>query len=133
MWNYAELTKAAKTFGGPEKMIRYIKALERAKGRADRYPWVAVTAFGSVLAGIGISKLVQYFHRNQEDEERLKIIEEEIVQGIKAYEEEHPEELEEQQESGEKKTDEEHVPQVCDTCGGNYPVCATNCPLMDEE
>ena len=133
MWDYAELAKAAKTFGGPEKMLRYIKSLERAKGRADMYPWIVATAFVSALAGLGGHKLVEYFHRNQENEKLLKIAEEEIIQGIKAYESEHPEEPEEQQESGEIKAGAKQMPIGCEACGGNYPVCAAGCPLMDEE
>ena len=89
-WDYAELSKAAKVAGGPEK---YVEMLERASRDADKMemlPWVGVAAVGASLLTVAAVKVVDYFkskkRQNQEDIEAAK---QEIISGIKAYDAEH--------------------------------------------
>ena len=48
-WDYAELSKAAKESGGPEKYIEFLEESNRQKGREEMLPWMWITALGSSL------------------------------------------------------------------------------------
>lgn len=37
-WDYAELSKTAKDFGGPEKYIDFLEIANRQKGRSEMLP-----------------------------------------------------------------------------------------------
>ena len=54
-WDYAELAKAAKSAGGPEKLLDLIKEsgkyLGRIEGRASMVPWIV----GAILVTAGIT------------------------------------------------------------------------------
>lgn len=41
-WNYAELSKKAKEFGGPEKYIEFLEKINRQRGRNEMLPWVVI-------------------------------------------------------------------------------------------
>ncbi len=50
MWNYAELTSAAKGYGGPEKLIEVVYKAGKDSGRVEAILFVAVIgglAYGS--------------------------------------------------------------------------------------
>ena len=89
-WDYAELSKAAKVAGGPEKYVEMLERASRDAGRMEMLPWVGVAAVGASLLTVAAVKVVDYFkskkRQNQEDIEAAK---QEIISGIKAYDAEH--------------------------------------------
>ena len=89
-WDYAELSKAAKMAGGPEKYVEMLERASRDAGKMDMLPWVGVAAVGASLLTVAAVKVVDHFNlkkrQNQEDIEAAK---QEIIAGIKAYDAEH--------------------------------------------
>ena len=89
-WDYAELSKAAKVAGGPEKYVEMLERASRDAGKMDMLPWVGVAAVGASLLTVAAVKVVDFFkskkRQNQEDIEAAK---QEIIAGIKAYDAEH--------------------------------------------
>lgn len=89
-WDYAELSKAAKAAGGPEKYVEMLERASRDAGKMEMLPWVGVAAVGTSLLTVAAVKVVDYFkskkRQNQEDIEAAK---QEIIAGIKAYDAEH--------------------------------------------
>ncbi len=89
-WDYAELSKAAKAAGGPEKYVELLERASRDAGKMEMLPWVGVAAVGASLLTVAAVKVVDYFkskkRQNQEDIEAAK---QEIIAGIKAYDAEH--------------------------------------------
>ena len=90
-WNYAELSKAAKEVGGPEKLVSIIEENGKAIGRKEMVPFIGV----AVLGTIAVIKLNNYFKAkraiSQEAAEKAKA---ELIKGIKEYDATHPENLE---------------------------------------
>ena len=80
-WNYAELSKAAKEVGGPEKLVSIIEENGKAIGRKEMVPFIGV----AVLGTIAVIKLNNYFKAkraiSQEAAEKAKA---ELIKGIKA-------------------------------------------------
>lgn len=93
-WNYAQLSKAAKLAGGPEKYVASLvaksKALGVALGRSQMYPWIWVAAAGGGLLGWGISKLTE--GRRKAKELDVQDAAAQLVEEIKAYDASYPEE-----------------------------------------
>ena len=89
-WDYAELSKAAKVAGGPEKYVEMLERASRDAGKMEMLPWVGVAAVGVSLLTVAAVKVVDFFkskkRQNQEDIEAAK---QEIIAGIKAYDAEH--------------------------------------------
>ena len=89
-WDYAELSKAAKVAGGPEKYVEMLERASRDAGKMEMLPWVGVAAVGASLLTVTAVKVVDFFkskkRQNQEDIEAAK---QEISAGIKAYDAEH--------------------------------------------
>ena len=89
-WDYAELSKAAKAAGGPEKYVEMLECASRDAGKMEMLPWVGVAAVGASLLTVAAVKVVDFFkskkRQNQEDIEAAK---QEIIAGIKAYDAEH--------------------------------------------
>lgn len=89
-WDYAELSKAAKVAGGPEKYVEMLERASRDAGKMEMLPWVGVAAVGASLLTVAAVNVVDFFkskkRQNQEDIEAAK---QEIIAGIKAYDAEH--------------------------------------------
>ena len=89
-WDYAELSKAAKAAGGPEKYVEMLECASRDAGKMEMLPCVGVAAVGASLLTVAAVKVVDFFkskkRQNQEDIEAAK---QEIIAGIKAYDAEH--------------------------------------------
>lgn len=89
-WDYAELSKAAKVAGGPEKYVEMLERASRDAGKMEMLPWVGVAAVGASLLTVAAVKVVDFFkskkRQNQEDIEAAK---QEIIAGIKAYDADH--------------------------------------------
>ena len=48
-WDYAELSKAAKIAGGPEKYVEMLESASKDEGRMEMLPWIGVAAVGASL------------------------------------------------------------------------------------
>ena len=88
MWNYAAWSKLAKQHGGPEKLADDLFSggvkVGRMKGHIDMLPFVGL----AVAVTAGIMKLVEVKQKMaKEDIEEAKV---KFIEGIKKYDEEHP-------------------------------------------
>lgn len=89
-WDYAELSKAAKAAGGPEKFVEILENQSRAAGKLEMLPWVGVAAVGASVLTVASIKLVDYFKsKKQQNQEDIEAAKQEIIAGIKAYDAEH--------------------------------------------
>ena len=89
-WDYAELSKAAKAAGGPEKYVEMLECASRDAGKMEMLPWVGVAALGASLLTAAAIKVVDYFKsKKQQNQEDIEVIKQEIITGIKAYDAEH--------------------------------------------
>jgi hypothetical protein len=92
-WDYAELSKAAKAAGGPEKYVELLEQASKDAGKMEMEPLIGVAAIGASLLTAATIKVVDYFKskkkNNTADIEKAK---EEIINGIKEYDAAHPDE-----------------------------------------
>lgn len=91
-WNYAELSKAAKEAGGPEKLMDLLVESGKVAGRKEMLPVVGIAIGIGTLGYAGISKLVKFFRKKEEiSPEVVEAAKQELIQGIKDYDEAYPE------------------------------------------
>lgn len=89
-WDYAELSKAAKAAGGPEKFVEILEHESRDAGKLEMLPWVGVAAVGASLLTVATVKVVDYLKsKKQQNQEDIEAAKQEIIAGIKAYDAEH--------------------------------------------
>ena len=89
-WDYAELSKAAKEAGGPEKDIEFLEEVNRQKGRSEMLPWVGVAALGASLLTVGTVKIVNVIKsRKQIKENEIAEVKLELVEKINEYDSKH--------------------------------------------
>ena len=87
-WDYAEMAKAAKKLGGPEKYADFLVS----SGRNQMIPLIIACSLVSAGVGvggtIGVSKLIKYFKNKKEVKRReVAIAKEELIKQIKEYSE----------------------------------------------
>lgn len=89
-WDYAELSKAAKVAGGPEKYVEMLERASRDAGKMEMLPWVGVAAVGASLLTVAAVKVVDFFKsKKRQNQENIEAAKQEIIAGIKAYDAEH--------------------------------------------
>lgn len=88
-WDYAELSKAAKMAGGPEKYVEELVSKSKEVGKMAMLPWIGVAVVGTSLFTAATIKLVDYFkEKRAQDQQVIDTAKQEIIKGIKAYDEE---------------------------------------------
>lgn len=89
-WDYANLSKAAKAAGGPEKYVELLEQASKDAGKMEMLPWIGAAAVGASLFTAATIKVVHYFKskmkKNGEEIEKAK---KEIMNGIKDYDNTH--------------------------------------------
>ena len=98
-WDYAELSKAAKAAGGPEKLVNLIeeggKSIGRIEGQSSMVPWIGLATLGASALTAGVIKLVDHFKAKKAiSQAAVDEAKAELIQGIKDYDAAHPEEIE---------------------------------------
>ena len=89
-WDYAELSKAPKVAGGPEKYIEFLEEVNRQKGRSEMLPWVGVAALGASLLTVGTVKIVNVIKsRKQIKENEIAEVKLELGEKINEYDSKH--------------------------------------------
>lgn len=92
-WDYAELSKAAKAAGGPEKYVDMLEQASKDAGKMEMLPWLGVAAVGASLLTAATIKVVDYFKsKKKNNAAEIEKAKEEIINGIKEYDAAHPEE-----------------------------------------
>ena len=61
MWAYAELSKTAKSFGGPKKYCNALVSL----GKKSMYPVVVAAGAGGLVVGMKIKDVVAYYKKKK--------------------------------------------------------------------
>ena len=90
-WDYAELSKAAKAAGGPEKYVDMLEQVSKDAGKMEMLPWLGVVAAGTSLLTAATIKVVDYFKsKKKKNEAEIAKAKEEIINGIKDYDAAHP-------------------------------------------
>lgn len=91
-WDYAELSKAAKEAGGPEKLMDTLIESGKDSGHKEMLPVVAIALGIGALGYAGISKLVKYFKKKKKiSPEAVEEAKAELIRGIEEYDAAHPE------------------------------------------
>jgi len=98
-WDYAELSKAAKAAGGPEKLVNQIaeqsKSLGYSEGQESMLPWIGTAIIGGALLATAIRQAYDYFKEKRAiSQNALDEAKSELVEGIKQYDADHSEEQE---------------------------------------
>ena len=89
-WDYAELSKAAKAAGGPEKYVEMLELVSKEAGKMEMLPWLGVAAAGASLLTAATIKVVDYFKsKKKKNEAEIEKAKEEIINGIKEYDATH--------------------------------------------
>lgn len=89
-WDYAELSKAAKAAGGPEKYVELIEKASKDAGKMEMAPLIGVVAIGASLLTATTIKVVDYFkYKKKNNVAEIKKAKEEIIKGIKEYDATH--------------------------------------------
>ena len=89
-WDYAELSKAAKMAGGPEKYVEMLETASRDSGKMEMLPWIGVAAVGASLLTVATMKVIDYFKsKNSKNKKAIEVAKQEIIEGIKEYDAEH--------------------------------------------
>lgn len=89
-WDYAELSKAAKEVGGPEKLMDVLVESGKDVGHREMLPLVGIAVVVGALGYAGIIKLVEFFKKKGELlPEEVEKAKKELIQGIEKYDEEH--------------------------------------------
>ena len=92
-WDYAELSKAAKAAGGPERYVEQLEKASKEAGKMEMAPWIGVAAIGTSLLTVATIKVVDYFKsKKKSNAAEIEKAKEEIINGIKEYDAAHPEE-----------------------------------------
>ena len=92
-WDYAELSKAAKAAGGPEKFVELLEKASKDAGKMEMAPWIGVAAIGTSLLTAATIKVVDYFKsKKKNNEAEIENAKEEIIKGIKEYDATHTDE-----------------------------------------
>ena len=91
-WDYAELSKAAKAAGGPEKYVEMLERASKEAGKMEMLPWVGVAAVGASLLTAATIEIVDYFKSRKTNNLEIEIAKEELIKGIKEYDAAHPDE-----------------------------------------
>ena len=100
-WDYAELSKAAKAAGGPEKYVELIELASKEAGKMEMLPWIGAAAVGASLLTAATIKVVDYFKsKKKAAHNEIVLAKEEIINGIKEYDAAHANE-----EGGEENAD----------------------------
>ena len=68
-WDYAELSKAAKAAGGPEKYVEMLELVSKEAGKMEMLPWLGVAAVGASLLTAATIKVVDYFKSRKKNNE----------------------------------------------------------------
>lgn len=93
MYLDAELSKAAKAAGGPEKYVEMLELVSKEAGKMEMLPWLGVAAVGASLLTAATIKVVDYFKsRKKNNETEIEKAKAEIINGIKEYDAAHPDE-----------------------------------------
>ncbi len=92
-WDYAELSKAAKAAGGPEKYVEMLELASKDAGKIEMLPWLGVAAVGASLMTAATIKVVDYFRaKKKKNQAEIEMAKKEILNGIKEYDATHDEE-----------------------------------------
>ncbi len=90
-WNYAELSKAAKKAGGPEKLVDTLVEFGNRTGHKEMLPIVGMALGLGALGYAGLQKLVKYLKdKEKESAEAAHRARIELIQGIRNYDASHP-------------------------------------------
>ena len=86
-WNYAELSRAAKRAGGPEKYVTNLAtsamAAGKYQGRVQMLPWVGAAFAGGGLLGFVINHFIS--KRKQAKLARMQDDAKQLIDGINTY------------------------------------------------
>lgn len=81
-WPYAELSKAAKAAGGPEKLVEKLVN----SGKQEMYPWLGITFVAGSILTVTVQKITRYFKKKKAiSKEEVEKAKSEIIQGINDY------------------------------------------------
>lgn len=85
-WDYAELSKAAKAAGGPEKFVDSLIAMSKEQGKSSMYPLVLLAFVSGGVLTYSVHKLVSFVKsKKTKGKKAIEEARQEIIDGIKEY------------------------------------------------
>jgi hypothetical protein len=85
-WNYSELSKLAKQYGGPEELVNKLVESGFEMGKKKMHPYVAGGVIvGGVLVCVGVKIRTHFLKKKANSESEFKSAKSEIINGIKNY------------------------------------------------
>ena len=92
-WDYAELSKAARVAGGPEKYVDMLEQASKYEGKMEMLPWLGAAIVGTSLLTAATMKAVDYFKsKKKKNKAEIEKAKEKIINGIKACDDTCPDE-----------------------------------------
>lgn len=89
-WNYAEMSKAAKAAGGPEKYVKLLEAASKKAGKLEMVPLIGLAAVSaSLLTAVAMRAYDYYKSQKESANNEIVLADGEIVKGIKEYDATH--------------------------------------------
>ena len=84
IWDYAEMAKEARKFGGPEKYADFLVN----SGKSEMVPWIIVGSVISLCVGVGgtfgVQKLVKHIKKIKDEKgKKVDIAKQELIQSLK--------------------------------------------------
>ena len=115
MWDYAELSRLAKENGGPENFVNLLITNSKELGRKEALAEIAelentspklavVLGIGTLIGtivGFVASSILGRHHLAKKQQEIVEKTRSELIEGIKAYDEAHPDPDENKEKKGE--------------------------------
>ncbi|WP_300385781.1 hypothetical protein [Clostridium sp.] len=87
-WDYAELSKMAKANGGPEKFLDLLIN----SGKRKMFPFIGVATVVGAATTVVFQKAYKYLSdKKAESNTEMDLAKQELIQGIKDYDETHAE------------------------------------------
>lgn len=88
--DYAELSKAAKVAGGPEKYFNILEEMSKNARKREMYPWLGIVAIcSSVATMIAIKTVEQFKVTRKQSQKEISIARKELIKGIEEYKKVH--------------------------------------------
>lgn len=87
-WDYADLSKAAKEAGGPEKLMELLIESGKETGRSEMIPVVIIAVFITMGAAYVGDRLVK-FRKKKISQKEVESAKSELVRGIMDYDATH--------------------------------------------
>ena len=92
-WDYADLSKAAKAAGGPEKYVNMLVDNSKRAGKLEMIPIIGAVLVVSPIITVASQRIYKRFSiKIKKNQKQIEIAKHKIISGIKEYDKMYPDE-----------------------------------------